>query len=282
MTKPGGSMQHRNSLSTGKPGLGKISQNRRMQIRRPFYFKMCMSVCSFLSFGSAGIHYLLIAASFLKAPPYILNSPGGTFSNLRNIWCTRFFIRSVSVLLRTPIRLSVLKLVNFITPLSPHSGCVVLTCHTPWKRLLVEWCLENDFALIVSRGSWGSEKRRIQRVGTGFKELRDMVNLLKQNGRIIIAADIFNNLKNCPVNFNGISHNASLFPVRLARIAEVPLVVAIPTLRNGVINIDPQRQFDFKPLRFDASMVMQKIISFLDSEIKKDPCIWSLFVKGHY
>jgi hypothetical protein len=253
-----------------------------MQFSRPFYFKMCMSVCSFLSYGSAGIHYSLIAGGFLKAPPYFLNSPSGTFSNLRNIWCTRFFIRSISALLRSPLRLSTLKLVNFTNPPSLHSGCVVLTCHTPWKRLLVEWCLENDFALIVSEGKWDFEKRRIQRLGTGFKELRDIVKLLKQNGRIIIAADIFNNLKNCPVNFNGNSHNASLFPVRLARIAEVPLVLAIPTLRNGIINIDPQRQFDFKPLRFDASIVMQKIISFLDSEIKKDPCIWSLFVKGHH
>jgi lauroyl/myristoyl acyltransferase len=162
------------------------------------------------------------------------------------------------------------------------SGCVIVTCHTPWKRLLVEWCLENDFALIVSRSKWTFPKRRIQRQGRGISELRDMINLLKQNGRIIIAADIFNNLENCPVTFNGNSCNASLFPVRLARIAKVPLVVAIPAYRDGIINIDPRWQFDFKPPRSDGRTVMQKIIAFLDGEIKKDPCIWSLYVKGHY
>ena len=253
-----------------------------MQVNKPFYFKICMAICSFLSFGSAAVQYSMIAVGCLRAPLHILNAPGGTFRSLRNIWFTRFIIRCISLLLRSPLRLRTLRLVNFITPPSWRSGCVIVTCHTPWKRLLVEWCLENDFGLIVSRSKWRFRKRRIQRQGTGVNELRDIVKLLRQNGRIIIAADHFNNLENCPVIFNGNSCNASLFPVRLARIANVPLVVAIPAFHNGIIDIDPHWQFDFKPHRSDARSVMQKIISFLDGEIKKDPCIWSLFVKGHH
>ena len=53
-------------------------------------------------------------------------------------------------------------------------------------------------------------------------------------------------------------------------------------LKTGQSKQEKYWQFDFKPQKSDAGRVMQKIISFLDGEIRKDPCIWSLFVKGHH
>lgn len=250
-----------------------------MPVSKPFYLSMCISICTLPAYACAGIHYCMIISGLLKFPLYSLNAPGEVYKNIRNLWCARFVRRVISVLVRTPLRSSTLRLVNFTIPQATHSGCIIVTCHTPWKRLLVQWCLETDFALIISGGKWTHRKKRIQRQGRGFKELRDIVKYLQQNGRIVITADAFNNLNNCPVQFLGRDLNASLLPARLARIAEVSLIAAIPAFRNGAIRIDSGPQFDFKMKDLDSCSVMQNLISFFDSEIKKDPCTWPSFVK---
>jgi lauroyl/myristoyl acyltransferase len=116
----------------------------------------------------------------------------------------------------------------------------------------------------------------IQRQGRGFGELRDIVNHLKQNGRVIIAFDHFNNLTNCPVKFLGKSYNASLTPVRLAALAGVPLVAAIPVLRNGVINIDFGSHFNLRNLNSRSNDVMQNLILFLETQLKNNPGCWPM------
>jgi len=139
----------------------------------------------------------------------------------------------------------------------------------------VQWCLENNIALVIGNGKWTNRKRRIQKQGKGFSDLRDIVSYLQHHGRIVIAFDCFSSYPNhCALKFLGSYHNLSMLPVRLARIAQVPLIAAIPRLSNGMINIDCGPQFDFNKLNSDPKGVMQTLISFLESEIKNNPGIW--------
>lgn len=247
-------------------------------ISKPFYLSFCISTGSLLSNIIAIIHYCIISTGLLKVPIYILIAHGGVYNKLRNIWCSRFVRRMISVLVRSPLRNSTLRLVNPTIQLPTDSGCIIVTCHTPWKRLLVQWCLENDFAIILASGKWEKRKGFIQRQGIGFNELREIVRHLRQNGRVIVAVDTFNDLSDCPVKFFEDNLNISLLPARLARIAEVPLIAAIPALRKGSIFIDSGFQFDFKKKNVDSCSLMQNLISFMENEIKNNPCIWSSFV----
>jgi hypothetical protein len=242
----------------------------------PYLLIQFISFCSLLSHLSAGIHYCFISSRLLKVPFYILNLNGKSqlYKNLNQIWYTRLVRRVVSVSVRSPLRLITLRLVNLNITIPPDSGCVIAICHTPWKRLLVQWCLENNFSLIIAGGRWTKQRGTIQRQALGITDLRCIVNYLKQNGRIVIACDIFNDLSNCPVSFLGKHHNVSLLPARLARIAGVPLITAIPVLRKGKIHFDGGPQFDLNNPNADSRDVMQQIVLFLETEIKNDPSIW--------
>lgn len=214
-------------------------------------------------------------------PFYILNGKSQLYKNLNQIWYTRLVRRVISVSVRSPLRLTTLRLVNFNVTIPPDSGCVIAICHTPWKRLLVQWCLENNFSLIIAGGKWTKQRERIQRQALGITDLRCIVKYLNQKGRIVIACDIFNNLNNCPVNFLGKHHNVSLLPARLARIAGVPLITAVPVLKKGHINFDGGPQFNPSNLDADPGDAMQKIVSFLETEIKNNPSVWlTAYVKN--
>jgi lauroyl/myristoyl acyltransferase len=81
------------------------------------------------------------------------------------------------------------------------------------------------------------------------------------------------------VEFLGKSRNVSLFPARLAKAAHVPLITAITELDNGKINFTYGPQFNPGGSTIDSCELMQKIISFIESEIKSNPSIWPSFVK---
>jgi len=66
----------------------------------------------------------------------------------------------------------------------------------------------------------------------------------------------------------------STLPARLAAIAGVPLITAIPRLRNGMIHIDSGPRFGVNKPDSDPGDVMQRLVSFLESEIRTDPGIW--------
>ena len=241
---------------------------------KPLYLSLVTHGCDKLSCLIAGMHYLFLSAGFLKQPAYFSAAPSGVYKNIRNIWCTRITRRAVSVLVRSPLRKSVLQLVHFTNKLPANSGCVIVTCHTPWKRLIVQWCLHYKMALIVSNGIWTHRKRSIQRQASGFSNLRDIIQHLQQNGRVIIAGDIFNKREDCPVKFFENNRNASLLPIRLSRLANVPLVTAIPALRNGAVHLDYGPQFDNDLQQVDDRHMMQQLISFFEEEIKKEPGIY--------
>lgn len=234
---------------------------------------------SLLSYVTAAVHYLALNAGLLKYPPYLLNTAGEDYKILRLIWRARIFRSMLSILVRSPFRRRMLRLINFTIPLPVNSGCVIVICHTPWERLLKQWCLENNFGLAITSGKLTSEKKQIMRNGKGYKELKDLATYLKQNGRIIITADTFNNLTDCPVQFLGEISNASLFPARLAGMANVPLIVAIPFLYKGNIHFISGPSFDFRRTKPNFSAVTKNILHFLEHQILKDPSICPFYVK---
>ena len=234
---------------------------------------LSIKTCNLLSYLGAGIHCGLIATGLLKNPTCIVATGEKSYSPLRNIWYTRFVKRLVSGLVRSPLRRSTLKLVDFNIPLPADSGCIIVICHSPWRRLLVQWCIENKFALIVSGLIPTKSNRLIYRRAKGYKELRELVNHLRRHGRVIVSADVFNHLTNCPVQFMGKPANASLLPVRLAKLAAVPIITAIPQLRNGTINFIPGPAFDDTKLGPDACRIIQTTLSFMEKAIQKSPSV---------
>src|SRR5687767_6778422 len=101
---------------------------------------------------------------------------------------------------------------------------------------MTQWCVENKYAMIVGWGPW-PKRASIARHATGVREIRTLANHLLSGGRIVIMADIFNDLNNCPVKFFEKPCNASLFPLRLAKIANTSLVTVMPALKDGTVQI---------------------------------------------
>lgn len=108
--------------------------------------------------------------------------------------------------------------------------------------------------------------------------MRNLVRHLQSGGRIIIAADIFNNLSNCPIKFLEKDCNASILPARLSKIANVPLMACVPELRNGTIHICSGPRFDPKMWNHDSQVVMKNLLAFFELELRRNPSIWAVFI----
>jgi lauroyl/myristoyl acyltransferase len=242
------------------------------------YKNICLSPCLLFSHILSGLHYFFARLDFLDIPACIREAPGGLYKNLQKIWFARLLKKIVSIWVRSPFRSQALRLVNFSLPLPSGNGLILVTCHTPWKRLLVQWFFENHYALIVDTGRSVRRKNRLQNLRKGHNELLHIIRHLRYGGQVIIAADVFNKSNDQPAEILGKPGNLSLLPVRLARIAGVPLMAGVPVLRNGRIEIEAGPLIDQDIPCSEMRAVMQKILGFFEQEIKNDPSIWSYFV----
>ena len=249
-----------------------------MSTTKPLYLRLVILICLGLAQFFAGIHYLLVKLHIVKISSVIILAPNGLFRNLVSIWFVRFFRRCVSVIVRTPLRKHALRLINF-EPDSIGPGSVIVSCHTPWARLLTQWCAENKYAMIVGWGPW-PKRNNMARHATGFNELRDISKHLYAGGRIVIMADIFNDLNNCPVKFFEKPCNASLFPLRLAKMANSCVVTIMPALTHNVVQINKGPQVSLNNYRSDAGSIMQILLNYFETEIKQDPAVWSGYIRG--
>jgi hypothetical protein len=247
-------------------------------IRKPAYQNICLYPCLLFAHILSGLHYFFARIDLLEIPACIGEAPGGLYKNLRKIWFARLLKKIVSVWVRSPFRGQALRLVNFSLPHPSRNGLILVTCHTPWKRLLVRWFFENHYALIVDTGRSARRKSRIQTQRRGHNELLHIIRHLRFGGQVIIAADVFNTLNDQPAEILGKPGNLSLLPARLARIAGVPLMAVVPVIRNGRIEIQPGPVIDHPIPCSDMRAVMQKMLGFFEQEIKNDPSIWSYFV----
>ena len=244
----------------------------------PVFLKLTLFSCRFLAFIIAGIHNMMYLAGLSGLPLAIQNAGDGTFNALQKIWLTRFMRRVISVSVRTPFRNQTLRIVDFRSPV-PHSGCVIATCHSPWSRLLVQWCLENHFALIIVTGStWVSRAKTVNRYGRGYPELHEIVNHLRNGGRLILTADAFIDSKTCMINFFDKICHVSLTPYRLAKLACVPLVGVAPRLSGQYIRVHEFVRFYPGNGKSNGNEVMQSLLSSFEKEIMKSPEAWSTFV----
>ncbi|MEO7800788.1 MAG: hypothetical protein ABIR81_02250 [Ginsengibacter sp.] len=246
---------------------------------RPLYLDVLITSCKGLSYFCAFLHYALVKAGFCQAPVYIQKIIAKKIKILRSVWFARLLRRSTSILVRTPLRESVLKLINVNLPISREIGAIIVICHTPWKRILVQWCLRENFALVIGSGKWKDSKRQIQRQAKGMREIRELVCHLRSKGRVIVSADVFNNLHNCPVRFLGQPCNASLFIEKLAMLAQVPILVIIPTLSEKSITFIAGPSFSTHALQMKTGIITRQILSFFEKEIKNNPAILSDYVK---
>jgi hypothetical protein len=245
---------------------------------KPLYLRILIFICYVLAAIIAAVYSLLFQIGLLKISRVIINAPHGIYKNLREIWFVRFTRRIISFLVRTPLRKDALRLVHF-EPDSIVPGSVIVSCHTPWARLITQWCVENNYAMIVGWGPW-PKRASIAKHATGISEVRNLANHLLSGGRIIIMADIFNDLGNCPVKFFEKPCNASFFPLRLAKIANTSLVTVMPALKNEAVQILTGPQVSLNGSNNDPGKIMQMLFSYFEKEIKRDPSIWSGYIRG--
>ena len=247
--------------------------------QKPYYLLVLLAICKQLAYCCASMHYTMIKLELVKQPVYLLTLTCKKLKTLQSVWYARIVRRIISVLVRTLLRKSLLQLINFNIVTPTGTGCIIITCHTPWKRFLVQWCLENKFALIVGGGIWKNRKRSIQNLGAGTIELRRLIRHLQLNGRVIIACDVSESFKTCPLNFLGKDTSISLFAERLATIAKVPIVTAIPVLNNNTIDFISGPVFQTCDLTSHSTVITPQIISFFEKQIECKPSIWPQYVK---
>lgn len=245
---------------------------------RPVYLSVCLSLCRALAAITSTLHYTLLRTGIIKAPGWFTIVSPGRFKNCQSIWCARITRRFISVSVRSIFRKDVIRLVDPDIQFPQDSGCVVVVCHTPWKRLLIQSCMDKLDTLIIANGHWIPKRKHLQNRGAGFTELKKAVDHLNHKGRIFITADVFNESKDCPVNFLGKDRNLSLLPVRLSRAANVPLLMVIPVFCGNAVRFIKGPYLKPQDNAGDSFSVMRNLIYYLESEIKKDPSIWPEYV----
>lgn len=120
------------------------------QKSNPYYINFGIAICKTLSHLYATVHYYLFTIHLTKAPIYLIDKVATKYKFLYNIWLTRFVRRMLSAFVRSPIRIGSLKIVDFNVSFPTETGCLIVICHTPWKRLLVQWNKQNNFSHIIS------------------------------------------------------------------------------------------------------------------------------------
>ncbi|MFT3907897.1 MAG: hypothetical protein QM737_00605 [Ferruginibacter sp.] len=247
--------------------------------RRSLLLGIGLSFCRAIALIMSGLHYSIIKISIIKTPVWINGSNEGAYEKLLRTWYARIVRRFISVSVRSLLRARVLKLVNLDIEFPKDSGCVIAACHTPWKRLLVEYCIDKKNMLIIANANLAKRNKGIEIRPFGVRALRKIIDHLHKKGHVIIAIDCFNKLKNCPVDFLGSKMNASTLPVRLSELAKVPLIMTIPVFKNDAINFITVSQIKDSFNSLNSANTIQQLIVRLDNEIKKDPSIWPEFVK---
>jgi len=247
-------------------------------VHKPLYLRVCLFVCQVFAGIITTRHYFLIKSGIVRTPGWFHTNQDSNLKNLKNIWHARVIRRFISVWIRSLFRRDILKLVDLNIQLPQNSGCVIVTCHTPWKRLLVQWCLEKQNTMIITSSLCSRKKRYIQNRALGFAELKKAMTHLHQKGQIVITVDRFNELKNCPVEFLGNYRNLCVLPVRLSRLGKVPLIMAIPVFREGVVKFIRGPYLNPNLNKSDPFAIMKNLIYYLENEIEKDPSIWPEYV----
>lgn len=246
--------------------------------KRPRYLVVLLSIYGLLSSIIAFSHLFAIERKWAKIPSCFAETTHGPYFTIRKIWLSRMLRRSLSLFLRTPLRNGNMALINFKLILPQESGCIITICHTPWARLLAEWCQVNNFALVLVGGPWIKRTRRVNIPGGGFVGLRRLVRHLRSGGRVIVIGDNIGRSRCCTVDFFGKECMASILPARLAALAGVPLLAITPKLQDGMVNLHNGITVESEVIRNDPDEAMQIIFKFFEDEILLSPSIWAPYI----
>ena len=231
-----------------------------------------LDICRLLSLPFATLHCCLVYLRQQPMPACIAQCRAGTYATLRDIWATRFVRESVNALLKTPLRAATLALVDAGPLPAGPGGCVIAVCHSPWFRWLAEWCRDRNAARVVAGDDWIWRTRGVN-VLAGYHDVRALVEHLRNGGRAIVVADVFDAAHGCTVNFLGRQRRVSLLSARLAALAGVPLVAMLPSRHAHRIRLECGRRFQVGANNQDA--VMREMLAFYENEICRRPALWS-------
>lgn len=257
--------------------MGQVYFHKRL-LKRPAYLVMLLNLYYKLSSVIAWLHVIAIERHLIRIPDIMFRSPKGVQYTLKNIWFIRMLRRSLSFFIRTPLKKGLLSLINYQLFLPQESGCIIALPHSPYSRLLAEWCKSNEFAIVLAGGPWIRRTGKFNVPGGGFSGLRRLVNHLQLGGLIVVIGDNIGRFRCCPVVFKGKKRMASTLPARLARIAKVPILAVVPKFQDGRIKIDNGIQIDLKEIRASHQEAIQNIFRFYESEICKFPSTYSPYI----
>lgn len=243
------------------------------QKNRPYYLLLLLSTYHLLSSAIAHFHIFAIKKNWTKTPTFFAKSPNDSFHVLRKIWQVKMLRRTISLFLRTPLRKGALTLVDHKLVV-PNTGCVITICHTPWARLLAEWCRVNNYGLVIAGGPWIKRTGQLNIPGGGFSDLRRLVRHLKSGGRVIVIGDNIDRFRCCPIHFLGKDCNASTLPSRIASLAKVPLEVVIPEFHEGRILLHNGLNIKIEEILTDKENTIQRIFTFYENNILRSPSVW--------
>lgn len=255
-----------------------INTLHSLRKRLPLYLYLLLLIYGLLSSIIAHFHILAKEKNWTKIASSFAETSDGTYNTIRKIWMARMLRRSLSLFLRTPLRYGCMSLVDCKIELPHKSGCIIAICHTPWARLLAEWCRVNNFALVLVGGPWIQRTGQVNIPGGGVVGLRKLVRHLRSGGKVIVMGDNIGRSRCCSVNFFGKESLASVLPARLASITGVPLLAITPKLEDGLVNIQNGITIGTEVIYMGQNEVMQRIFSFFENEILCSPSIWAPYI----
>lgn len=255
-----------------------IDLTKDIHLKRPRYLTLILYLFEKISLIVSNFHLFALNRNWIKFPSLILESSYNYKYTIREIWFSRMLRRTLSFLVRSPLKKGTLSLINNKLSLPTKTGCVIAIPHTPWSRLLAEWCKVNEFALVLVGGPWIKRTGSFNVPGGSFSGLKRTISHLRSGGRVIVIGDNIGSWRCCQIRFLGKDCFASFLPARIAESAGVPLLAVYPKFYNGWINIHNGFETRIEEIKTNKQKVTQKVFDFFETEIRDKPSIYEPYV----
>jgi hypothetical protein len=241
--------------------------------RRDVLLRGLLTACHVFAGVIAGVHLLLKLMRVTRMPTVLAECSAGPMGVLREIWFGRVARDLISLALRSPLRDAAIRLVCAGPSIQATGACVLAVCHTPWQRLLANWCQHHHFALIPSAAKWARHAGHAH-VPWKYSGLRRLARHLRAGGRVVVIADSFEVPGGVVLNFLGRKRMASRLAARLAELANVPLVAAIPAYRDGRVRFDVGATFATGKDPLSSLGLTTQLVAYVEKEIRRKPEVW--------